>query len=236
MVSIMKHWTLIAVSACLLAFSACNESTGPVIHPNDIIGRVLDADGRPVANAVIALELEFVELPATPADKPTLSVRFTMPATGLTQLWITSFCDEDTVRLLVNEALPTGEYWIQWNGLDDVGHQVPDGVYWVHLVTPTENWSQPILMANLGYAGLPEGREVAPQAASTPDGRFRLGQGCLPFEFEFPAIGEPYGTIGLAITRRVRVWALHDGYAPTCSDWVTIDADDGASVVITLSR
>jgi hypothetical protein len=236
MVSIMKHWTLIAVSACLLAFSACNESTGPVIHPNDIIGRVLDADGRPVANAVIALEHEFEEVVPTPADKPSLSIRFTMQDPSVAELWITSFCDADTVRMLLSESLPAAEYAVVWNGLDDADRLVPDGVYWVHLVTPTENWVRPVLMANLGYAGLPEGREVAPQAASTPDGRFRLGQGCLPFEFEFPAVGEPYGTIGLAITRRVRVWALHDGYAPTCSDWVTIDADDGASVVITLSR
>jgi hypothetical protein len=87
MVSIMKHWTLIAVSACLLAFSACNESTGPVIHPNDIIGRVLDADGRPVANAVIALEHEFVEVAGHPGGQAdACRYGFTMPATGLTQL------------------------------------------------------------------------------------------------------------------------------------------------------
>ncbi|MBK7048400.1 MAG: hypothetical protein IPH48_18245 [bacterium] len=231
----MKHWTLIAVSACLLAFSACNESTGPVIHPNDIIGRVLDADGRPVANAVIALEHEFEWCPR-PADKPTLSVRFTMPATCLTQLWITSFCDEDTVRLLVNEALPTGEHWIQWNGLDVVGHQVPDGVYWVHLVTPTENWSQPILMANLGYAGLPEGREVAPQAAVVA-GR------PLP-----PRPGLPALRVRVSGHRRT-VRHHRPGHHPARarvgpSRWIcanlqrlgTIDADDGASVVITLSR
>jgi hypothetical protein len=236
MVTIMKHRYLIAVIACLLAFGACNESTGPANLPNDIQGRVLDADGRPIANTAIVLEHEFVELPATPADKPTLSVQFALPEEGLTRLWVNSYCDEDTVRLLISDTLPAGIHWIQWNGLDDAGRQVPDGVYWVHLETSAESWARPILMANLGYAGLPEGREVAAQATSTRDGRFRLGQSCLPFGFEFPALGEPYGTAGLAITRRVRVWALHDNYVPTCSDWVTIDDHDGASVVITLPR
>ncbi len=234
MVAIMKHRTLIAVSACLLVFGACNESTGPSYLRSDIHGRVVDADGRPVANATIALELEFEEVAHTPADKPNLSIRFTMQDPSVAELWITSFCDADTVRMLLSESLPAAEYMVVWNGLDDADRLVPDGVYWVHLVTPTENWVRPVLMANLGYAGLPEGREVAAQATSTKSGHFRLGQGCLPFEFEFPVVGEPYGTSGVAITRRVRVWVLHEDHVPTCSNWVTIDDGDGAEVEITL--
>jgi hypothetical protein len=235
MVDIMKNRSLIAAFAFLLVFGACNESTGPVIRPNDITGKVLDVDGRPIANAAIALELEFEDVAPSPADKPTLGIHFTLGEESPVQFWIASFCDDDTVRTLISGLLPAGSHEVFWNGLDDTGCLSPDGVYWAHVETPAGSSVTPVLMASPGYRGLPEGREVAPQATSTGDGRFRVGQGCLPFEFEFPA-GGPYGATGLAITRRVRVWALHDDYVPDCSDWVTIDADGGASVVITLSR
>jgi hypothetical protein len=51
------------------------------------------------------------------------------------------------VRTLVNGALPGGNHTIRWNGLDDAGNTVADGMYFGHVVAgTTEQTSKMLLM------------------------------------------------------------------------------------------
>lgn len=44
----------------------------------------------------------------------------------------------ETVRILVDSAQPAGSHQVLWDGLDDDGHSVPDGPYWVKVITAGE--------------------------------------------------------------------------------------------------
>jgi len=213
--------------AALVLLGACSDSATPPRSDDAIRGVVLDAEGRPVAGAAIMLEHESAPLP----DKPQLAIRYTHQEAGPVSVWIASFCDGDTVRLLANGDLPAGEFMFVWNGRDDLDRVVPDGVYRTHVVSAAGHTQSTAVMSWLGYADLPAGTRVAAQATTDQRGRFQLAQDCLPFGHVFD------GFLGNeAVTRRVRVWALHSDFANAGSDWVTVDGEDGAEVTVTLAR
>jgi hypothetical protein len=217
----------IAVLVALVLLGACSDSSSPPRSNDAIRGLVLDAEGLPVAGASIMLQHESAPLP----DKPQLAIRFTHQESGPVSVWIASYCDSDTVRWLANEALPAGEFMFVWNGRDDLGRVVPDGVYQTHVVSSAGHAQATAVVSWLGYADLAPGTPVAAQATTDSFGRFRLAQDCLPF-------GHTYeGFPGVeAVTRRVRVWALHPDFITGGGDWVTVDAEGGAEATVTLAR
>lgn len=108
---------------------------------------------------------------------------------------------------------------------------MPDGVYRTHIVSSAGHAQSAAVMSWLGYADLPADRPVAAQATTDSLGRFSLAQDCLPFGHRHDGLAGAE-----AITRRVRVWALHPAFANAAGDWVTVDAEDGAEVSVTLVR
>lgn len=232
----MKCGAMIAVMAIAMLMGGCGDDASPPRHDDTITGRVVDADGLPVAGAAIVLQLETDGLPFGAADKPRNGIRFDLPEGGLATVWVGSYCDADTVRMLIDhEDLQTGQYMIIWDGLDDEGRVAPDGVYWFHVALPDTAFQTAFPQLRLGYADLAAGTAVAAPGTSDLRGAFTLSQACLPFGHTFTSTdesGTPTGT--MSITRQVRVWALHPGHAAAASDLVTIDADTGAHVTITL--
>ena len=230
----MKCGAMIAVMALAMMLGGCGDDASPPHHDDAITGRIVDANGVPVAGASIVLQLDD-DLPFGSVDKPRHGIRFDLPDGGLATVWVSSYCDADTVRMLINdEDLQTGQYTIIWDGLDDQDRVAPDGVYWFHVALPDTAFQTAFAQLRLGYADLAAGTAVAALGTSDLHGAFTLSQACLPFGHAFTGTdesGTPTGTS--SITRQVRVWALHPNYAPAPSDWVTVDADAGAHVTIT---
>lgn len=229
------------ILACLLALSwlsGCSDSSKPEATNSDLRGQIVDAFGLPVAGAGVVLEYASDPPAGSAYDKPQTGIEFTLPETGSVSLWISSFCDGDTVRLLAGGELPPGQHTIIWDGKDGEGRILPDGVYRYHLVTVDGEKQVLFPLFHLGYRSLPADAVVAPLVVTDAHGRFALGQGCLPLDFTFGStneLGEPIGT--RTITRAVRVWAwAGEGGALTAGPVVTVDPETGADVTVTVGN
>lgn len=228
--------------ALLLLLAACSDSNVGPGPDSDLRGQVRTGAGAPVADAAVFLEysldinLGSGSAPNGLAAKPATAIRYDLPVASETSVWVTDFCRADTVRSLLQDDLPAGSYTVVWNGLDDSGRLVPDGVYWCQVRTPTSHIETAALLLHLGYGDLTPATAVAAPARSDTQGNYRLEQDCLPLEFTFPQtdeLGEPVGTV--AIERRVRVWAAHPDHGLGHTGWLTIDDARGLAADITLA-
>ncbi len=95
--------------------------------------------------------------PAGPAGAPELrsaspnpftretSIRFTLTRAGRIRLTVHDVSGRRVRRLLDGAQLPANDNSIRWDGLDDSGRTVPDGVYLVRLETSTRRDSRAVL-------------------------------------------------------------------------------------------
>jgi hypothetical protein len=230
----MRLTRILLVIAALALIGACNDATPPVETDSDLRGQVVDALGQPVAGAAVVLQLDTDPPPSVKQDKPQAMFEFDLPVAGRVTSWLGSYCDGDTVRLLVDDELQAGSHVVLWDGLDDDGRLLPDDVYWFHLVTGAGEETRPLLLLRLGYEHI-AADALAPQAVTDSDGRFTLPQACLPFGYVYEAVdelGDPIATV--TVIRSVRVWAYY-GDVGGASAAVTVDPDTGAEVTVTLS-
>lgn len=219
--------------ACLVA---CDDSTGPEPTDSTLRGQVVNTLGEPVAGATVVLQYEVDPPIGSAFDKPATTIQFDLPETGPVTLWISSFCDGDTVRMILDGELPPGQHAVVWDGEDDAGRTMPDGVYWYHVVWADGENTQPMILLHLGYGDLAEDAVLAPLVVTDTQGRFALSQTCLPLDFVHEALdeeGEHLTTY--TVTRSVRVWA----YDPqsgilAVSPGVSVDPETGAAVTVTV--
>jgi hypothetical protein len=229
----MNPGRILILLAVGLLIGACSETTKPERIDNDLRGQVVDSLGQPVAGATVVLQYA-VDLPVgSTFDKPRTTIQFGIPEQGPVTLWISSYCDGDTVRMLLAGELPPGQHEVLWDGQDDAGRTMPDGVYRYHLLTATGRNDQAIVLLYPGYQ-LPEAASFAPLAVTDANGRFALSQACLPFGFSFDAVNEIGEILGTAtVTRSVRVWAYDPrSGALAGSPEVVVDATTGAEVTV----
>lgn len=224
------------LSACLavpaialLALSACSDSTKPrSATPVMISGTVLDAEGAPVVGASILLQHEYVPVPGSAAEKPQLGIEFSVTERDTVDIWVTSPCTGDTVRVVqLQYPMAAGIYTMFWQGLDQEGRRVGDGVYRLNVVGLQTDIHADFVYMRIDWSALIDGSPVAALARTNRDGAFALDTTCLPFGFEFNG---PDGRT--AISRRVRLWVVKPDNSLISSGWVDVDAEDGAEVVI----
>jgi len=231
----MRLTRILLVIAMLVLIGACNDATPPDQPQNDITGLVVDTLGQPVAGATVVLQLATDPPMYESPDKPQTWIEWSVPEPCEVTAWISSYCDGDVLRLLVDGMMPAGVHAVTWDGLNDAGLVVPDGIYRYHLVTDAGESTGAFALLHYGYLSLDAEAVLAPQATTDAQGRFRLDQTCLPFGFAFDAVddsGDPISTI--TITRTVHVWAF-SGDAHGTSASVTVTPDTGADVTVTLN-
>lgn len=232
----MSLTRILLVLTALALFGACNDATPPDPTQNDITGLVVDTLGQPVAGATVVLQLDTDPPMYWSPDKPQTQVEWELPEPCEMRAWISSYCDGDVLRLLVDGQLPAGVHMLTWDGMNEAGLALPDGIYRFHVETEAGQSTVAFALLYHSYRNLDAEAALAPQAVTDAQGRFRLGQACLPFGFAFDAVddsGDPISMI--TITRLVRVWAF-SGDACGTSVTVTVAPDTGAEVTVTLNQ
>jgi hypothetical protein len=233
----MSLTRILLVIATMALIGACNDATPPEPINSDLRGQVIDAQGRPVADAEIILQYETSPSFPWQQGRPQTMIGFTVEEIGHVTVWISDYCDGDILRLLVDRELEVGGYAITWDGLDDAGRFLPDSVYRIHVETDSGLVESPMMYLRPGYDNIAPGTDLAALAVSDAQGRFALSQSCLPLGYVTPTddgLGDP--TNVFTITRDVRVWAFSAATgASGVSPSVTIDPDTGADVTVTLA-
>lgn len=234
----MSHAKVCLAIFLVSTLAACSDSTAPNGRRDDIRGRVVDVRGRPVAGATVVLQYSIDPPPIPVVDKVHVMLRFQLPEASPVSVWVSSYCDADTVRRLITADLPAGEHAADWDGRDEQGRLLPEGVYWFHLSTATVEERDDFLLMELGYVDIAGGDSLVPLAVADGAGQFTLDQRCLSIGHTFPQYGLS-GSLAdsVEISRNVRVWAFSatdSSRAP--SEWVYVDPQRGAEVEISLGR
>ncbi len=222
----------------VVALAACSDSTKPAPAPPMVSGTVTDAAGDPVADAAIVLDLDIVVPTATFADKPRTMINFSLPEPTPYELTITDACDDEVYFTQTDSS--AGSVSVVWDGTDEDGLEVPEGVYRYHLSVPDhETASAEIILArntdgavgDFGLATCAVVRQEWRVAAWTDgNGRYTVARDCWDFGRSIDSTDETGTVIGsVTVASRVRAWAYpadRDYGSP--SGWVGFDAIAGA--------
>lgn len=212
----------------LLFLAACSDDGTTPQQSNNLTGRVLDADGEPVADAGILLDFT---LPGK--TMPGVEFRFQLEEVSPVKCWIMSDCRTDTVRVLADEVLEPGSHSFRWDGLDVEGLIVPGGLYVWNYQAGNELMSGPFMMIHGEYPEDANLEDYLFQAATGSRGNFTLEQDCLPFDRTFAMVDEMGDTTSTwTISREIRFFAMHADYPTAVSGWVTADENSGCDVTI----
>jgi hypothetical protein len=226
---------LIAVAGLAL-FGCSDDGTGPG-HQVMITGRVIDAGGQGVAGAAILMNYRVDGVFPVSPDKPSAGISFTLPEASWARVWIGDYCHDQLVRTLVDGEVPSGLNEYRWNGLDDEGRQMVEGVYYWHLETPDTSYAVDGLWLLLTYDGVQSADSLESFAVTDAVGRFSFPTRCLPFDYEYNYIDIHDQPQTITITRQVRLWAIGASFgAVPASMEVVVDPETGAEVTIQLPR
>ncbi|MBK6900603.1 MAG: hypothetical protein IPH09_15570 [bacterium] len=227
---------ILLATATLALIGACNDATPPGETNSDIRGRVVDAQGQPVAGAAVVLQYATTPPMTGKQDKPQTVIEFSLRETGHAMVWIADYCDGSILRRIADGDFPAGVHAFTWDGLDDEGRILPDGAYRCHVVTDAGESTGTLLLLFQEYGGFAADAAVAPLAVTDHRGRFTLAQACLPFGYVY-AVDNGLGDIVevFTINRDVRIWAFGAAAgARGSSAAVTVDPDAGVYVTVTL--
>jgi hypothetical protein len=238
----------------LLALIGCSKSTDSEEEENSSIrGRVVDASDRGISNAAIMLTYNFQTTGSSPAaagdensprvrhllrpnrPHPSTDIVFTLPEQCHVKLWITDYCRSDTVKVLIDEVKSAGYQIATWDGKNEEGELVVNGVYYYHLLAGDFSASSAMILS-YSYSGYDSPQGLESHAATGNDGYFEIGQDCLPFGHESAKYDDQGNQIGtIVITREVGIWVLHDSYSTASKESVSVDSHTGAYVTIQLT-
>ncbi len=233
----MKNlWLVLLTVGLVVAGCSADDPVRPTSRP--ITGQVIDGSGEAVVGAAVIVTYE---LPVAAAvrnpDKPRTRISFVLAEAGPVRLWITSACEGEVVRILVDDVLEARQWDIIWDGLDEDGLLVTSGVYQYHLEAGGEATSVDLVLLINDYD--PEAVPALHRRHGVTDdeGRFSIDQECLSFGYEAVAYDETGAEFGAyTISRRIQLHVLHGDHPTGVSGWVTVDEATGADVTVTLGK
>lgn len=230
---------LLTTLLCLpLLLAACSDDgTSPRI-PAPVTGQVLDSAGQPVADAGILLNYQLPVFPAKAAeDRPATGFSFDLPDTAWVKVFILAPCQGDTIRVLADQQMGPGHMFLIWDGHDEAGLIVPSSTYDFHLMTDGQDTVTSFLLLLDDYPLDADPTLYRFLTLTDADGNFSLDQECLALGFQQPMIGIEGDTTGVfSLSREVRLFAMKAGHPTAMGDWVTVNDQDGAQVVLQFAR
>lgn len=215
----MKITTLVILILSLTLFFlvSCTESTSPKTK-NHIEGRVVDAEGNPIAEAKIFLSFNLEEIPYNSSSSP---------KTNSTQerdvkSWISNHNESDTLKVF-----DTGV--IIWDGRDDTGMKVVSNYYDAHFIFLDSNaYICNKIWRNVNYHDVYNSQvnDYTPHAISDSSGFYSINIAKLPFSFsdnEIELYNHEVGNYRMyTVGREVNFWAYHQGYSRVQQDSIYI--------------
>jgi hypothetical protein len=212
----------------LAALGGCGDDEGEPqpIRPDWIRGQVRDPDGVPLANAAIMLTYN------VSAPKPATPIEFELPDDAAVDLWVEDRCRDEHVRTIVDGVRPAGANTVTWDGRDEAGLQVLEGLYQIILHADTSGVAAIRDTTQVLYLRGTYPHEASPDTfrhhtVTNAQGYFEFSQRCLRLGewVELTGQEEP-----VYIPRYVRLWALKEGYGSAVSALTEIKQNTGANV------
>ncbi len=199
-----------------------------------ISGTVTDTAGNPLSDAVILLDLSYVE-----AAKAFTRLEFELAGPGPVSIVMMNYCRTE-VFFSETRNREAGIHSVLIESVDAQGRQLTDQALRIRLTTSaleeeTLVWLGRNLEGEDGdysdwdYDSVVD--HVRIQATTDAAGHYSLSYPCLGFGAEIPGFnGEgKSGLIG-TIPWRVRPWAYHSNYAtPASGAWVELDPETGGT-------
>ena len=247
---------LIGLAAFLVI--SCGHSTKSEQKSSSMIrGRVINASDNGVSDAAVMLGYNFEATDYSAVTKhvksdppteyhlhqnspnpfnPVTDISFAIPEDCHVKLWITDYCQLHTVKVLVDEFLTAGNTTVSWDGKNEEGKLVVNGVYYYHITAGSFSDSKSMIVS-FSYADYTSPDGLEHHALTNKDGYFEISQDFLPFGYESVKCDSAGNEIGIiVITRQVDIWALHDSYSAACVESVFVDPTSGAEVTIQFSE
>ena len=157
----------------LTIFTACSDSTKPEPPPT-LLGTVTDQAGQPVPDAAILISFYPSFEDVMQPDK----TRADFPPDGTVDWFKVVDACGDTIRTLCDGDCGQSGV-LMWDGLDDDGRRVLEGVYTAALAVSDTIQSVQLVMIHF-YAGWEPATDRA-HTMTDPEGNYRLDDGCLGF-------------------------------------------------------
>ena len=114
------------------------------INGGQTIGLSLQIGGAAILESAIATTFGLVQNSPNPFNPSTL-IAYDIPESGDVQLTVYNTLGQ-TVRTLVQEYQVAGRYRVEWNGRDELNHQVASGIYYYRLEAGSYTAVRPMVM------------------------------------------------------------------------------------------
>ena len=216
---------IIILSVLFLLILSCTDSTAPNENLR-ISGRVTNSFNEPVANAKIMLTYYTESI----TYRPETTFSFNLTNSTYVKLWISHHNITDTVKVIVDDYLTSGNQSFTWDVTNSEGLSIVSNYYDYHLRVNRYQIDDRLFF-NRGYEDI-TGNEVNSYecfAITDDNGQYDFGIDSLPFSFddnEFEVLDENGFVVDtVQVERDVKIWALHTDYNPVFIDSVYVNED-----------
>jgi len=192
-------------ASLVLSSGACLDS--PEEKPDYLQGHVRDAAGTPVADAAVSV----VYALEPDSGRESASVKSPQDLPGGTMLrWEILDYLRRPIRTLVADSTQANGRPQSWDGMDDGGNPVPNGLYYSHVVLRNEEGGRMTLVSPLLILqSTPEFLLQHKHALTNMDGHYQIPRELLPIGEILPMYDEQGAYVGeFRISSKIRVHAL----------------------------
>ena len=159
----------------------------------------------------------------------TTTINYQLAEEVYIKMWVTDFCEEDTITTLVDGVIVAGAHSVNWNGKNSHDNDILAGVYCI--IMEVNDYKETIY----SFLSDSENSLILSSTISNSDGEFYFNQTCIPFEEDAIRMGEsPEDYLGsFTILRNVIVQATHPWYGTTiANENVLVHPNSGADITI----
>lgn len=187
--------------------TACSDSTSPRSEPGTISGTVTDAAGQPVGEVAVLVSFRPTWIDLLPSKRAAGAPDHPALATAIYSLKVTDACGDTVRTLFAGESPDPDSPMITWDGLDDAGQRVVEGLYFLVVAAEDTTLVQNFLLVHL-YSDWDAATDGA-HARTGADGRYTVDDACLGFG-EIIAFTDEMGEVleERAISRFIRLSVL----------------------------